>query len=520
MIAEARLSVFHNLFRSIADEMGVTIQRTAASPNIKERLDYSCALFSPQGELVAQAAHIPVHLGSMTLAVEAVLQHVSHFSSGDIVMLNDPFRGGTHLPDITLIQPIFSDDNLLAFAATRAHHNDIGGSAPGSMSLANTIFQEGLRIPPVKLYEAGNMNEDVFNLFLANVRVPRERRIDLQAQAAAVRRAERRFLELVRRYDAKTLQQQMEALLAYTERLMRKAIEHIPDGTYSFTDVLDDDGFDSYDLPIALTLRIHGDEATLDFSQSAPQAKGPINCVYAVTLAAVMYAFRCLLDGDAPTNGGTVRCLHIDAPEGTVVNAAFPAPVAAGNVETSQRIVDVVLGALGQALPHRIPAAACGSMNNISIGGYKQDGTPFAYYETIGGGMGASKGHHGHSAVQVHMTNTKNTPVEALELAYPFRIHQYRVRQNSGGNGQYRGGDGIVRELEVLTECHVSLLTERRRNAPYGTQGGQPGQRGNNFVFRKNAWQHVSPKVQLQLAPGERIKICTPGGGGFGRITS
>lgn len=517
LLAEVRLAIFSNLFRSIADEMGVTMERTAYSPNIKERLDFSCALFSPEGEMVAQAAHIPVHLGSMPLSVQAALARFDTFYPGDIVLLNDPYMGGTHLPDITMVAPLFSGDHLIAFAASRAHHNDIGGTAPGSMPLATDIFQEGLRIPPVKLYSKGTLNQDLFDLLLANVRVPRERRADLDAQVASVRRAAVRMEEIVQKYGRSLVLEQMNELMRYTERLMRNAISGIPDGQYTGTDVMDDDGLGTENIPIHLTLHIHGDEATLDFSKTAFQVAGPINCVFAVTLSAVAYAFRCLLEPDAPTNGGTFRAFTVKAPEGTVVNATFPAPVSAGNVETSQRIVDVVLGALAQALPQYIPAASCGTMNNLAVGGYSQAGEPFAYYETMGGGMGAHSEGNGCSTVQTHMTNTKNTPIEAMEMAYPFLVRRYAVRRGSGGKGRFTGGDGIVRELEALSPCEATLVTERRTSSPYGLQGGEPGSPGVNHWWRNGAWTVLPPKIQIRLEPGDRLLIETPGGGGFGK---
>lgn len=518
MLESVRLAVFQNLFSSIADEMGVTIQRSAYSPNIKERKDFSCAIFSPQGEMVAQAAHIPVHLGSMPLSVRAALD-MYHFEPGDVVILNDPYMGGTHLPDITMIMPVFADGRLIAFAANRAHHNDVGGMSPGSMPLAEDIFQEGIRIPPVRLYRRGELNDDIMRLLTANVRVPRERKADLEAQVAGNRRAVQRLSELALKYGPEELLAQMDRLLDYTEALTRRCIEAIPDGTYTFEDFLDDDGRGTESIPIRVTLTVKGSTAHLDFSESAPEVAGPVNCVYAVTLSAVAYAFRCLMDADAPTNGGTFRAFTVEAPAGTVVNARFPSPVAGGNVETSQRIVDVVLGAFAQALPGRIPAASCGSMNNLVMGGKDAQGAAWAYYETMGGGMGAHARGDGRSAVQTHMTNTQNTPIEALEQSYPLRVRRYAVRRNSGGAGMYRGGDGIVREVEVLLPAQATLLTERRRHAPYGLAGGAPGAPGRNRLLRAGAteWVDLPPKVQLDLTPGDRLCIETPGGGGYGR---
>lgn len=517
MLTEVRLTVFNHLFSAIADEMGVVMERTSFSPNIKERLDFSCALFSAKGEMVAQAAHIPVHLGAMPLSVKAATTRFPHVAPGDVIILNDPYSGGSHLPDITLVQPIFVEENeLIAFAACRAHHNDIGGVAPGSMPLSTDVFQEGLRIPPVKLIENGKVNEAVLDLILANVRVPRERQADLAAQIAAVQRADVRIAELIATYGVQDVVENMDALLNYGERLAKDAIGRIPPGEYRFRDVMDGDGIDHDHIPIVLTLTTDGTQATFNFSGTAAQVPGPINCVEAVTLSAVVYAFRCLLGDDAPMNGGLFRALNVKAPEGSLVNAKFPAAVAAGNVETSQRIVDVVLGALAHALPGEIPAASCGSMNNLSIGGYAEDGQPFAYYETMGGGMGAHRDGDGLSAVQVHMTNTKNTPVEALELAYPMRVHRYAIRRGSGGEGRFSGGDGIVRKLEVLQPCDATLLTERRMTAPYGLHGGGSGSPGKNRLWRDGTWHELSAKQQLALKPGDQLEIETPGGGGYG----
>ncbi len=518
MLDSVRLAVFHNLFSSIADEMGVTIERTAYSPNIKERKDFSCALFSPDGEMIAQAAHIPVHLGAMPLSVAAAIERFT-FEPGDVVILNDPYMGGSHLPDITMITPVFAGSQLIAFAASRAHHNDVGGMSPGSMPLASDIFQEGVRIPPIRLYQRGLLNEDVMALLLANVRVPRERQADLEAQVAGNRRAAQRLIEMTRKYGIEQVREQMNRLLDYTETLTRRCIAEIPSGVYTFEDVLDDDGRGTANIPIRVSLSIEGDTARVDFTGSSPQVPGPLNCVYAVTLSAVAYAFRCLLDPETPTNGGVFRAFEVVAPEGTVVNARFPAPVAGGNVETSQRIVDAVLGALAQALPQRIPAAACGSMNNLIMGGRDVPGAAFAYYETMGGGMGGHASGDGLSAVQTHMTNTKNTPIEALEQAYPLRVHRYAVRHGSGGTGLHRGGDGIVREVEVLVPTHVTLLTERRSNPPYGLAGGTPGAPGRNLLRKAGStqWEELPAKVQLELEPGDILRIETPGGGGYGK---
>ena len=519
LLDQVRLEIFKNLFSSIAEEMGVVMQRSAYSPNIKERLDFSCALFDPSGQMVAQAAHIPVHLGSMPLSVKAAVEAFD-LEEGDVVILNDPFAGGTHLPDITAITPAFYRGRLVGYLANRAHHADVGGAFPGSMGLGRDVYQEGVRIPPVRLYRRGELVRDVMELLLANVRVPVERRGDLQAQVAANRRGHSRLLELVAKHGLDEVHTWMNRLLGYTQAMTEEAIAQIPDGTYTFSDVIEDDGLGSGPLPVCVRVTIQGRRAVVDFSGSAPQTEGPLNCPYAVTLSAVGYVFRCLLDEGVPANAGVFRAFEVIAPEGTILNALPPAAVAGGNVETSQRVVDVVLGALAQALPERIPAASCGTMNNVTIGGHDpRRGTAFTYYETLAGGMGAHARGPGLSAVHTHMTNTKNTPVEALEHAYPLRVVEYSVRRGSGGRGRHPGGDGLVRAIEALVPCRASLLTERRRRGPYGLAGGSEGLPGENAVFRRGSErpEALPAKADVSLAPGDILRVATPGGGGYGR---
>ena len=462
------IEIMKNLFASVADEMGVRLQRAAYSPNIKERCDFSCALFDEKGKLVAQAEHIPVHLGAMPLSVQACLDAVA-FAPGDVAIVNDPYHGGTHLPDITLVSPVFVDssDNptLLGFVANRAHHADVGGMSAGSMPLAEELYQEGLIIPPLKLVAGGAINQDVWRLVLANVRTPDERAGDLHAQLAANRTGIERMLGLVERYGAEQIKEDMQALLEYSERMTRQLIQELPNGTYQYQDVLDDDGLTPEPATIQVAVTIADDEVSVDFTGTDAQRRGSINSVYPITLSATAYVFRCVLGLDIPANSGCLVPIRVIAPEGTVVNARPPAAVAGGNVETSQRIVDVVLGALAQACPDRVPAASQGTMNNVTVGGWDSDRQQhFAYYETIGGGMGARPTMNGASAIHSHMTNTMNTPVEALEYAYPFRVTRYGVRRNSGGEGRYRGGDGMCRELEFQNRAKVTILSDRRTN--------------------------------------------------------
>lgn len=538
-----RLEVFNHLFSAIAEEMGVVLRKASYSPNIKERRDYSCALFDCDGHLIAQAAHIPVHLGSMPLSVQSVITKFSaidsqndikentfentRISPGDIFILNDPFMGGTHLPDITMVSPVFfqskdgeiqgDSHELIGYVASRAHHADVGGMAPGSMPVTREIYQEGLIIPPVKILSQGKINQAVWDILMANVRTPEERAGDLWAQIAANHLGSRRLIELTDRYSLDQIRQAMKGLLIYTERVTRAFLDRLPDGKYSFEDYLDDDGIGKDPVKISVTVTIEKDEAVIDFTGSSLQRQGSINAVFAITLSAVYYVFRSLMNTDLPDNTGLLVPVHVNAPPGTVINARSPAPVAGGNVETSQRIVDVLLGALSQACPEKIPAASQGTMNNVTIGGWDaQRNRPFTYYETIAGGVGARPTSDGPSGVHSHMTNTLNTPVEALEYEYPIRVKRYEIRRGSGGRGLYRGGDGLIRELEILSKAHLTLLTERRRYSPYGLVGGQPGKTGKNILIRDTMKINLPGKGNFELQENDILRIETPGGGGFG----
>jgi N-methylhydantoinase B len=524
------LEIFKNLFISVAEEMGVTLGRTAYSPNIKERRDFSCACFLADGQMIAQAAHIPVHLGAMPASVRAVLQAFPDWAAGDLVVLNDPYLGGTHLPDITMVSPVFTAglEAPSFFVASRAHHADVGGMSPGSMPLATEIYQEGLIIPPVKLVEAGRSNQAVLDIVLRNVRTPAERRGDLSAQMAAHRVGEQRLQEIAKRYGLEDTLNYAHSLLVYAERLMRAAIGRIPDGTYTFCDEMDDDGIpaipglepDTGGPRIEVAITVHGDTMTVDLRGSSPAVAGPLNAVRAITESATWYVARCVAGGDIPVNGGTFAPVHVLVPRGSLLDADPPHAVAGGNVETSQRIVDAVLGAMAKALPDQIPAASLGTMNNLTVGGPACNAAgiaiPFAYYETIGGGAGAGPAGDGLSGVHVHMTNTLNTPVEALEYTYPFRVRRYSLREGSGGAGRHRGGDGLIREIEFLCPASVTILSERRRTAPYGLSGGEPGVRGQNVLLHDGQEQDLPGKVQIRVSPGDILSIRTPGGGGWG----
>ena len=511
------LELFKNVFIAVSEEMGAVLGRTALSPNIKERKDFSCSLFNEKGETLAQGSHIPVHLGAMPLSVQAALGAVT-FEKGDLVLLNDPYRGGTHLPDITCISPVFLGRKLSFFVANRAHHSDVGGMTPGSMPLATELFQEGLIIPPLKLHSRGRMDRAVFDLILSNVRTPDERRGDLLAQIAANEIGRVRLEEAVARFGAAKVRLYSAIIQDYTEGFLRETIKAIPDGTYAFEDFLDDDGISDRPIKIGVRLTIRGDRAVVDFSPSSPQTEGGVNANYAITSSAVLYVFRSLVEEDIPFNTGLMRPLEIVAPRRSIVNAEFPAACAGGNVETSQRIVDVLLGALAKALPGRIPAASQGTMNNVAFGGYDPArDRHFAYYETIGGGMGAGAAAAGLSGVHTHMTNSLNTPVEALENYLPLKIRRYGLRRGSGGRGLHRGGEGIVREYEFLVPAALTIMSERRKFPPYGVQGGRPGAKGKNTLVSAGRVSALGSKVNIKIRPGDILRVETPGGGGFGR---
>ncbi|HEX4996585.1 MAG TPA: hydantoinase B/oxoprolinase family protein [Terriglobia bacterium] len=520
-IDPVRLEIFKGLFHAIAEEMGATLKRTGFSPNIKERRDYSCAVFNARGEMLAQGDHMPVHLGSMPLSVEAAIRS-REIGPGDMVILNDPYAGGTHLPDITLVSGVFKKGNLLFYVASRAHHSDVGGMSPGSMPLAEEIYQEGLRIPPVRIISGGERNPDVWDLILLNVRTPEEREGDLAAMVGANRTGERRLLEAVAKYGWKETNRYAAEILNYSERMTRHAIAAIPEGVYEAEDVLDDDGVGSEPVKIRARIEVAKKRARIDFSGSDPQAAGSVNAVYAITASAVFYVFRTLVATPIPANAGGMRPLEIVAPVGTVVNARPPAAVSGGNVETSQRIVDVLYRCLAPALESRIPAASQGTMNNLTFGAVDpRSGRAVAYYETISGGMGARPGMDGLSGVHTHMTNSMNTPVEAFELAYPARVTRYGLRRGSGGAGRWRGGDGIVREIQFLTRAQVTVLSDRRRIPPYGLRGGSPGAVGRNTIRRASGAVEEAPsKFSATLNSGDILSIETPGGGGVGAVHS
>ena len=537
------LEVYRHLFAALAEEMGAALRRASFSPNIKERRDYSCALFSPAATAVALGDHMPVHLGAMPMSVEAALGELGTLAQGDVVCLNDPFRGGTHLPDITLISPVFVPDAsapsgaegeggegggapgiLLGYVASRAHHSDVGGSSPGSMPLAQEIFQEGLRIPPVHLHKNGKRNHDLWATIMANVRTPVERAGDLDAQIAALHAGATRLLEMVERKGVKEVLAAMEGLIQYADRLLEAGLSMVPDGRYEAEDVMDDDGFGNGPIPIRVALTVNGSSLTVDFSGSSRQTRGGINAVAAITSSATRYVVRCiaeaLLGEPLPAGGGSMSAVEMVLPEGSIVNASPPASVAAGNVETSQRITDTLIQAFGRALPELVPALSQGTMNNTTVGGIDpRTGEPFAYYETVGGGMGAGPDGPGLSGVHTHMSNSLNTPVEALEHAYPFRVSHYSIRRGSGGGGAHLGGDGLRRDIQLLTDGQVTILSERRLQGPRGAQGGEDGSPGQNVLISDGEEKNLPGKTTFDAREGDIVSIRSPGGGGWGKQT-
>jgi len=504
------LSLFANRLNAICDEMGAVLQRAAFSPNIRDRLDYSCAVFDAEGELCAQAAHIPVHLGSMAYAMRDIVRRIE-WAEEDVVVVNDPYLGGTHLPDVTLISPVFTSGELCGFVVNRAHHADIGAHTPGSMPISRHLDEEGIVIAPQHLVRSGILQTPLMQQILAATRNPLTGQGDFAAQVSANQTGARRLTGLIAAHGREAYRQAILELNAYGERLARSSLAEIPPGQYRFEDYMDGDGLGHHDVPIRLSLQIDSAGVLADFSGTAMQVDGNINCPLSVAAAAVYYVFRCLMPVQTPACAGSFSLIRLAAPPGSLLNARRPAAVAAGNVETSTRIVDVVMGALAQALPDRIPAASHGSMNNLALGGTVA-GRHWDYYETLGGGMGAGPRYDGQSAVQTHMTNTRNTPIEVVESSYPLRVREYALRAGSSGKGQHTGGEGICRELEFLAPATLTLLTERRRRAPWGLQGGEAARPGLNCLNGRA----LPGKISCEVQAGDVLRIETAGGGGWG----
>lgn len=495
----ADLAVFDALFSSVAEEMGAALERAATSVNIKERRDLSCAVFDGLGNLVAQAAHIPVHLGAMPLSVRAALERRPP-GEGDVVLLNDPWCGGTHLPDLTAVARAGR-----FLVANRAHHADVGGAWPGSLGLARDVHGEGLRIPPVRIVKGGEIDRDLLDLFCANVRSPAERREDLVAQVETLRLGARRLAEIEARVGADALLAAAKALREAARGAARAVVRALAPGVHRFEDAMDDG------WPVRVAIEALGDRLRVDFAGTHAQVDAPLNANLAITLSAALYGFALLLPEGTPLNEGVRDVLDVRAPEGTLVNALYPAPVAGGNVETSQRIVDVILGALDKALPGRLPAASQGTMNNLTFGWRGK-----TYYETIAGGSGGAPEGPGVPCIHTHLTNTRNTPIEALENAVPVIVRRLAVARGTGGKGRHAGGDGCVKEIEFTEPAVVNLLTERRAGAPYGLEGGGPGACGRNEIVRDGAATPLSGRVSIDVRPGDLLRIRTPGGGGYG----
>ena len=514
------ITLYQNRFRQVAEEMGETIKRSAFSANIKEREDHSCALFNHEGEMIAQAAHIPVHLGAMPATLDAVRARIKDFAPGDVIIVNDPYAGGTHLPDITLVSPFFQGDELAFFLVSRAHHSDVGGMTPGSMPLSTEVFQEGLILPPVKLFEGKKRNEALWQVILKNTRTPYERQGDLNAQLAAHDIGATRLNRLIAADGYGHLKRMATVLLDYGEQKVLADLRTWPEGTATFSDDITIPGTQKT-ATIHCRVNIQNTGITVDFSDTDDQVKGPINAVKSIIDSAVYYVCRTMWSDSIPHNGGAHRSIQIITRKGSLLDAKSPAGVVGGNVETSQRVVDVLYGAFAHLLPQKVPAASQGTMNNLSIGGLDHEGQPYTYYETIGGGHGAHPLGHGLSGRQSHMTNTRNTPIEALEQAYPFWIETYGLRDNSGGEGSHRGGDGIVRTYVFEKEASVTLFSSRRYQAPYGLAKGAPGQRGTQVKVNHHGEKEPLPdSFTLTFLPGEKLQIQTPGGGGFGDVRS
>ncbi|WP_303906269.1 hydantoinase B/oxoprolinase family protein [Thiohalomonas denitrificans] len=510
MTDAVELSIFASRVEAVCEEMGAVLKRAAFSPNIRDRLDFSCAVFDPAGELCAQAAHIPVHLGSMAFAMRDIVGRVE-WNQGNMVVVNDPYLGGTHLPDITVIAPLYLRHQLMGFVANRAHHANIGGDSPGSMPISGRLEEEGLIIPPRPLVRAGQLDESLMERIVTATGSPVETRGDFSAQVSANASGLRRLEELVDSLGVERYRSSLAELNDYAERLARSALEAIPDGRYAFTDYLDDDGKGHVDLPICVTVAVEDGRIHVDFAGTAAQTPGNVNCPLSVAAAGVFYVLRCLMPDQTPACAGTFRPITLEAPEGSLLNAQRPAAVAAGNVETSSRVVDAVCGALASAIPDRIPAASHGSMNNVAMGARDRD-SYWDYYETMGGGMGAGARGGGLSAVQTHMTNTLNTSIEVLEMAHPLRVTRYQVRRGSGGVGERPGGEGLVREFEFLAPAQVTLLTERRRRGPWGLAGGGDGKAGENLFNG----EPLPGKTTVSVEVGDRLTVISAGGGGSG----
>jgi len=515
------LEVRRNQLEMVAEEMSANLIRASYSPNIKERKDASCAVFTPDGELVAQADNVPGHLGAMPHSVRKLLETFGreNISAGDTIITNMPYESGagSHLPDITMVTPAMLDGRCIGYVGNLAHHADVGGSHAGSFASDNkSIFQEGIQIPPVKLYEDGEVVTDVLEMIRTNVRTVEEREGDLRAQYAANETGREHLIELAAEQGIDSLHGDFEAILDYSETRTRNAFEELPDGEFSFRDTMDDDGRGTRDILISAVVTVSGDEVEVNFSETDDQVSGVINAPFSVTLATVYFVLRCVTDSEIPPNDGCYRPISVTADSGSVVRPEKPAAVA-GGIETEQRIADVLFGALESAGVEPTMAAATGSMSTITFGGEAPDGRQYTYYETIGGGYGARKMKDGVHGVHAHLTNTMNTPVEVFEMTYPLRVEEYSLRKNTGGAGRFQGGMGIKRDIRVLDHVtDFSLMGERRQSRPYGLVGGKPGASGDDYICSDGEQQKIEAKTTCELGPNDEVSIRTPGGGGYG----
>ncbi len=516
------LEVMRNACQSVAEEMGAALVRTALSPNIKDRRDCSTAIYTGQGDLVAQAEHIPLHLGLMVSVVRKTLEKypIDRLEPGDAIITNDPYISGSHLPDVVMITPVFMEGECIALLANLAHHVDIGGIVPGGMPTISTeIFQEGIRIPPVKLRKRGTVDEEILSVITNNVRTSYEMRGDFQAQLAANNVGERRIREVISKYGVETTRFYMDAIMDYAERRMRGAVKDLPEGTYTFEDFLEGDGLTDDLLKIRAALTVEGGRVKVDFTGTDAQSRGSVNCTRAVTLACVYYALKSAIGPGLPSSGGTFRPVEVKTPEGTLVNPRFPAPVSNANINTSQRITEVILGALAQVIQERVPAASTGSMSIFTLGGVDPRSQGYySYVETYGGGQGAMVNEDGMDGVHVHMTNTMNTPTEVIEIAYPLRVERYGLVPDSEGPGRCRGGLGLTREVTAVDHrATISIGTERRRIRPWGLMGGGEGGPSDAWIVAADGKKHPLPaKITTEVEAGTRIVLRTAGGGGFG----
>ena len=514
------LEVIRSSLEYIAEEMGVVLRNSAYSPNIKERMDHSCAIFDDRRRLVAQAEHIPVHLGSMAYAVGKGLEELGEeLEEGDVLFFNDPYVSGTHLPDVTMVAPVYREEELVAYVANKAHHSDVGGMAPGSMpGDATELIQEGIVVPPVKLVRRGRIDESVLRIFLSNVRTPKTRLGDIRAQVAALKVGAKRVAKVVGKYGLSTFKEALEELLNYSERRMRAEISKMPKGVAEAEDVLESTGPSEEELVIRVRVAVGEGEISFDYSGTSEQVEGPVNAAYGVTLSGVFYVLMCVTDPTIPVNHGCFRAVSVRVPEGTILNPTKPAPVGGGNVETSQRNVDVLFKAFSQIVPEKVCAAGQGTMNNVCIGGTKPSGEQWTFYETIGGGYGGRKGLDGLDGVHVHMTNTMNTPIEVVEANFPLLFLSYKLREDSGGAGRWRGGCGIERSWKLLSgSATLSLMAERTKVPPYGLFGGKPGAKGVFYVIKPGGRKlKLKSKCTVRLSEGDVFVARTPGGGGYG----